>query len=119
LSPLPGVNVNGQLTLGENIGDLGGLSIAYKAWKLSLAGKPSPVLDGFSGEQRFFIGWAQAWRTKAREQYLRNQVMADPHAPAEFRANAPLSNIQEFYDAFGVKPGDKLYLPPDKRVKIW
>jgi len=119
LSPLPGVNVNGQLTLGENIGDLGGLSIAYKAWKLSLAGKPSPVLDGFTGEQRFFIGWAQAWRTKAREQYLRNQVMADPHAPAEFRANAPLSNIQEFYDAFNVKPGDKLYLPPETRVKIW
>jgi predicted metalloendopeptidase len=118
-SPLPGVKVNGELTLGENIGDLGGLSIAYKAWKLSLGGKPSPVIDGLTGDQRFFMGWAQAWRTKARDEYLRNQVMADPHAPAEFRANAPLSNIQEFYDAFGVKPGDKLYLPPDKRVKIW
>lgn len=119
LSPLPGVKVNGELTLGENIGDLGGLSIAYKAWKLSLGGKPAPTLDGFTGEQRFFMGWAQAWRTKARDQYLRNQVMADPHAPAEFRANVPLSNIQEFYDAFNVKPGDKLYLPPDKRVRIW
>jgi putative endopeptidase len=119
LSPLPGVNVNGELTLGENIGDLGGLSIAYQAWTLSLNGKPSPTLDGFSGEQRFFMGWAQAWRTKARDQYLRNQVMADPHAPAEFRANAPLSNIDAFYSAFGVKAGDKLYVAPDKRVRIW
>lgn len=119
LSPLPGVKVNGELTLGENIGDLGGLSIAYKAWKISLAGKPSPVIDGLTGDQRFFMGWAQAWRTKARDEYLRNQVMADPHAPAEFRANAPLSNIDAFYEAFGVKPGDKLYVAPDKRVRIW
>lgn len=119
LSPAPGLKVNGELTLGENIGDLGGLSIAYKAWKLSLKGKPSPVIDGFTGDQRVFMGWAQAWRTKAREQYLRQQVMADPHAPAEFRANAPLSNIQGFYDAFGVKAGDKLFLEPAKRVKIW
>ncbi len=118
-SPLPGVKVNGELTLGENIGDLGGLSIAYKAWKISLAGKPSPVIDGLTGDQRFFMGWAQAWRTKARDEYLRNQVMADPHAPAEFRANAPLSNIDAFYEAFGVKPGDKLYVAPDKRVRIW
>lgn len=119
LSPLPGVNVNGELTLGENIGDLGGLSIAYKAWKLSLGGKPSPMIDGFSGEQRFFMGWAQAWRSKAREQYVRNQVMADPHAPEQFRANAPLSNIDAFYEAFNVKPGDKLYVAPEKRVRIW
>lgn len=119
LSPLPGVKVNGELTLGENIGDLGGLSIAYKAWKLSLAGKPSPVIDGLTGDQRFFMGWAQAWRSKAREQYLRNQVMADPHAPEQFRANAPLSNIDAFYEAFNVKPGDKLYIAPDKRVRIW
>jgi predicted metalloendopeptidase len=118
-SPLPGVNVNGELTLGENIGDLGGLSIAFKAWKLSLKGKSSPVIDGLTGEQRVFMGWAQAWRTKARDEYLRNQVMADPHAPAQFRANAPLANIPEFYEAFGVKPGDKMYLPPDKRVRIW
>ena len=118
-SPAPGLKVNGELTLGENIGDLGGLSIAYKAWKLSLKGQPSPVIDGFTGDQRVFMGWAQAWRTKAREQYLRQQVMADPHAPAEFRANAPLGNIPGFYDAFSVKPGDKLYREPDKRVKIW
>jgi predicted metalloendopeptidase len=118
-SPIPGMNVNGQLTLGENIGDLGGLSIAYKAWKISLAGKPSPVIDGFTGDQRFFMGWAQAWRAKAREEYLRRQVLADPHAWAEFRANGPLGNIPEFYEAFGVKPGDKLFIEPDRRVKIW
>lgn len=119
LSPAPGLKVNGELTLGENIGDLGGLSIAYKAWKLSLKGKRSPVLDGFTGDQRVFMGWAQAWRTKARDQYLQQQVMADPHAPAEFRANAPLGNIPGFYDAFRVKPGDKLFREPAKRVKIW
>jgi len=118
-SPLPGMNVNGELTLGENIGDLGGLSIAYKAYKISLAGKPAPVLDGLTGDQRFFMGWAQAWRAKAREEYLRRQVLADPHAWAEFRANGPLGNIPEFYTAFGVKPGDKMFIAPEKRVKIW
>jgi len=118
-SPIPGMNVNGELTLGENIGDLGGLSIAYKAWKISLAGKPAPEVDGLSGEKRFFMGWAQAWRAKAREEYLRRQVLADPHAWAEFRANGPLGNIDAFYEAFGVKPGDKLYREPSKRVKIW
>ena len=118
-SPLPGMTVNGELTLGENIGDLGGLSIAYRAWKISLGGKPAPAIDGLTGDQRFFMGWAQAWRAKAREAYLQRQVLADPHAWAEFRANGPLGNIPGFYDAFGVKPGDKLYREPDKRVKIW
>jgi predicted metalloendopeptidase len=118
-SPLPGMNINGQLTLGENIGDLGGLSIAYRAWKISLGGKPSPVIDGLTGDQRFFMGWVQVWRLKAREEYLRNQLKADTHSPAEFRANGPLGNIPEFYGAFGVKPGDKLYIDPAKRVKIW
>ena len=118
-SPLPGMNVNGELTLGENIGDLGGLSIAYQAYKLSLKGKPAPVIDGLTGDQRFFMGWAQAWRMKGREEYLRRQVLADPHAWAEFRANGPLGNIPAFYEAFGVKPGDKLYIAPEKRVKIW
>ena len=117
--PLPDISVNGELTLGENIGDLGGLSIAHRAWKISLRGRPSPVIDGLSGEQRFFMGWAQAWRAKAREEYLRRQVLADPHAWAEFRANGPVSNIPEFYEAFGVKPGDKLYREPALRVKIW
>jgi putative endopeptidase len=118
-SPLPGLFVNGELTLGENIGDLGGLGIAFKAWQLSLGGKPSPTIDGFTGEQRFFIGWAQAWRTKARDAYLQRQVLADPHAWAEFRANGPMSNIDAFYSAFNVQPGDKLYRPPDERVRIW
>ena len=118
-SPIPGMNVNGELTLGENIGDLGGLSIAYKAWKLSLAAKPSPTIDGLTGDQRFFMGWAQAWRAKAREEYLRRQVLADPHAWAEFRANGPLGNIPAFYDAFQVKAGDKLFIDPARRVKIW
>ena len=118
-SPAPGLKINGELTLGENIGDLGGLSIAYQAYKLSLAGKPAPVIDGFTGDQRFFMGWAQAWRMKARDEYLQRQVLADPHAWAEFRANGPLSNIQAFYDAFGLKPDDKLFIAPEKRVKIW
>ena len=118
-SPIEGMTINGQLTLGENIGDLGGLSIAHRAWKISLRGRPSPVLDGLTGDQRFFMGWAQAWRAKAREEYLRRQILADPHAWAEFRANGPLGNIPAFYEAFGVKPGDKLYREPDKRVKIW
>jgi predicted metalloendopeptidase len=118
-SPLPDMKVNGELTLGENIGDLGGLAIAYKAWQISLAGKPSPVIDGLTGDERFFMGWAQAWRAKARDQYLRNQVLSDSHAWAEFRANGPLGNIDAFYAAFNVKPGDKLYREPEKRVRIW
>jgi predicted metalloendopeptidase len=118
-SPVPGLTVNGEFTLGENIGDLGGLAIAHRAWKISLRGRPSPVIDGLTGDQRFFMGWAQAWRAKAREEYLRRQMVSDPHAWAEFRANGPLGNIPAFYEAFGVKPGDKLYREPDKRVKIW
>jgi predicted metalloendopeptidase len=118
-SPLPGLNVNGEQTVGENIGDLGGLSIAYKAWKLSLNGAASPVIDGLTGDQRYFMGWAQAWRAKARDEYLRRQVLQDPHAWAEFRVNGPVSNIDAFYDAFNVKPGDKLYREPAMRVKIW
>ena len=118
-SPVPGAHINGELTLGENIGDLGGLAIAYKAWKISLNGKPSPVIDGLTGDQRFFLGWAQSWRSKAREEYLRRQVLSDPHSAAEFRANGPVSNIDAFYTAFNVKPGDKLYREPEKRVKIW
>jgi endothelin-converting enzyme/putative endopeptidase len=118
-SPVAGATINGELTLGENIGDLGGLSIAYEAWKLSLAGRPSPEIDGLTGDQRFFMGWVQAWRAKARDEYLRRQVLADPHSAAEFRANGPLGNIPAFYEAFGVKPGDKLYREPAKRVKIW
>jgi putative endopeptidase len=117
--PLPGLHVNGNLTLGENIGDLGGLSIAYKAYKLSLGGKPSPQLDGFSGEQRVFIGWAQAWREKARDEFLRMLVTSNPHAPSRYRGGNPPTNIDAFYEAFNVKPGDKMYRPPAERVRIW
>ncbi|MBB6272020.1 putative endopeptidase [Pedobacter cryoconitis] len=116
---LSDLNVNGEYTLGENIGDLGGLTIALKAYHASLKGKPAPVLDGFNGDQRVFIGWGQVWLNKSREQALRKQVGTDPHSPAKFRVNGVVRNIPEFYTAFNVKPGDSLYLAPDKRVKIW
>ena len=116
---LSDLNVNGEFTLGENIGDLGGLSIALKAYHVSLNGKTAPVLDGFNGDQRVFIGWGQVWLNKSREQYLRKQVSTDPHSPAKFRVNGVVRNIPEFYTAFNVKPGDSLYLAPSQRVKIW
>ncbi|WP_396184940.1 M13 family metallopeptidase [Flavobacterium sp.] len=115
----PDLNLNGEFTLGENIGDLGGLSIAIKAYKMSLDGKESPVLDGFTGEQRVFIGWGQSWLDKTREEALRNQVASDEHSPAKFRVNGVVRNIPEFYSAFNIKPTDSLYLAPEKRVKIW
>ncbi|MGE0815161.1 MAG: M13 family metallopeptidase [Vicinamibacterales bacterium] len=117
--PIPGVKVNGELTLGENIGDLTGLVIAHRAYRMSLGGKEAPVMDGLTGDQRFFAGWAQAWRAKTRDEALRQQVMVDPHAPDSVRATAPLPHVPAFYAAFGVKPGDALYLPPDQRVRIW
>ncbi|PCI51177.1 MAG: peptidase M13 [Alphaproteobacteria bacterium] len=113
------LNVNGEYTLGENIGDLGGLSIAIKAYRLSLGGKPGPVIDGLTADQRIFIGWAQAFMGKRREEAARQQIATDPHSPARFRVNGVVRNIPEFYQAFDVKPGDKLYLAPEKRVKIW
>jgi predicted metalloendopeptidase len=118
-SPLEGMRVNGALTLDENLGDLGGLSIAFQAYKLSLGGKPAPVINGLTGEQRFFMGWAQAWRTKSSDGYVRQMLLVDPHAPAEFRANGPVGNLQGFYDAFNLKPGDRLYREPGKRIRIW
>jgi predicted metalloendopeptidase len=118
-SPAPGLKVNGELTLGENIGDLGGLSIALKAWRLSLGGQSAAVIDGLTGEQRFFMGWAQAWRGKGRDEYIRMQTTSDPHSWNEYRVNGPVANIPEFYPAFGVKPGDKLYRDESVRVKIW
>ena len=111
--------VNGQLTLGENIGDIGGLSLAYRAYKLSLDGKPAPVIDGMTGDQRFFLGWAQVWRGKTREEQARQFLVTDPHSPSEYRINGVVRNFDEWYQAFGVKPGDKLYLPPEQRVRIW
>ena len=118
-SPLPDLHVNGELTLGENIGDLGGVSIAYKAYQISLAGKTAPVIDGLSGDQRFFSGWAQFWRSKYREADIRRRILVDPHSPPEFRVNIPLSNVNGFYDAFAVRPGDRMYRPPADRVQIW
>jgi len=117
--PLPGLHVNGQLTLGENIGDLGGLSIAFKAYKLSLGGRPAATLDGFTGEQRVLMGWTQAWRGKERDEYLRVIVTSNEHAPGMYRGNNPLTNIDAFYEAFNVKPADKMFRKPEDRVRIW
>lgn len=117
--PLPGLHLNGRNTQGENIGDLGGLTVAHHAYRLSLQGREAPALEGFSGSQRFFLGYGQVWRSKYREQALRFQVAVDPHSPPEYRVNGVLPNMPEFYEAFGVKPGDKLFLPPEERVSIW
>jgi putative endopeptidase len=116
---LPGQKVNGALTIGENIGDLGGLTIAYKAYRRSLHGKEAPVIDGLTGDQRFFLGWGQAWRSKYRDAEVARRLATDPHSPAEFRCNGVLRNLPEFYAAFGVKEGDKLWLAPELRVRIW
>jgi len=112
-------HLNGELTLGENIGDLSGMAVAFKAYQLSLAGKTAPEIDGFTGDQRFFLGWAQVWRRKYRDEELLKRLLTDPHSPSEFRTNGPTSNIDAFYDAFGVKPTDRMYRAPDERVKIW
>ena len=118
-SPLPDAHLNGELTLGENIGDLSGLAIAYRAYHASLHGKRAPVIDGYTGDQRFFIGFAQIWRSKQRDEVARQMLLTDPHAPPHFRALGVLRNFDPFYAAFGVKPGDSMYLPPQERVKIW
>jgi predicted metalloendopeptidase len=115
---LPGLHVNGKLTLGENIADVAGLAAAYDAYRASLGGKEAPVLEGFSGDQRFFIAYSQAWATKMREPSLRQRVLTDGHAPGQFRA-LTVRNLDAWYGAFGVKPGQKLYLAPEKRVKVW
>jgi putative endopeptidase len=116
---LPGLNVNGELTLGENIGDLSGAAVAYRAYIRSLDGAEAPVIDGYTGPQRFFLGYGQAWRTKWRDGLMREVVLTDPHSPSEFRANGVVSNMDEFYEAFDVKEGDKLWRPEAERVKIW
>ncbi len=117
--PFEDLHVNGEFTLGENIGDLGGISIGLKAYLMSLEGREPPVIDGFTGVQRVFLGYAQVWRAKAREQTLRQQIATDPHAPAEYRANGAVRNVPEFYQAFDIAEADELYLPPAERVKIW
>ncbi len=117
--PLPGQKVQGALTIGENIGDLGGATIAYLAYKLSLNGKQAPVIDGFTGDQRFFIGFAQIWRDKMRDAAMLERLKTDPHSPPEYRCNGAVVNAPQFYTAFDVKAGDRMYLAPDQRVKIW
>ena len=116
---LPGLNVNGEFTLGENIGDLGGTAIALKAYRMSLKGKESPVIDGFTGEERFFLGMAQSSRIKWREQLIELLIKSDPHAPDEFRINGVAPNVDDFYTTYDVKEGDALYLPEDQRIRIW
>ena len=118
-SAAPEVKVNGALTIGENIGDLGGLTIAYKAYEISLNGKQPPEIDGYSGAQRFFMGWAQSWRGKYRPEEVKRRIATDPHSPDEFRCNQIVANLTEFYDAFAVKQSDKHFMPEGQRVRIW
>jgi predicted metalloendopeptidase len=117
--PVPGYHVNGALTLGENIGDNSGLAIAYKAYRISLEGHEAPVIDGLTGDQRLYLGWVQVWRGKTRDAEAIQRIKADPHSPPAVRGTAPLRNQPGFYAAFGLKPGDKMYLPPNERVIIW
>ncbi len=120
LEPLPGIHVDGKFTLGENIGDLGGVNAAYDGLQLYLKANGNPgLIDGFTPEQRFFISWATVWRTKSRDEALKNQVKTDPHSPGMYRAYVPIQNMDSFYEAFSIKKGDKMYLEPEKRVKIW
>ena len=120
LEPLPGIHVDGKFTLGENIGDLGGINAAYDGLQLHLKAQGNPgLIDGFTPEQRFFISWATVWRTKSRDEAIKSQVKTDPHSPGMYRAYVPIQNVDAFYDAFSIKKGDKMYVDPDKRVKIW
>ncbi|MFN3943414.1 MAG: M13 family metallopeptidase [Allosphingosinicella sp.] len=116
---LPDMRINGRVSMGENIGDLGGLLIAHDAYRASLGGRPAPVIDGFTGDQRFFMGWAQVWRILWRDDALRQQIVNGPHSPGQIRAFAPLRNIDAWYEAFNVQPGDPLYIPAEERVRIW
>ena len=113
------MHVNGALTIGENIGDLGGLCVALEAYQLSLEGATAPVIDGLTGEQRFFIGYAQSWNAKYRPEEIRRRIATDPHSPDEFRCNQIVKNLPAFYNAFGVIEGDPLWLPESERVRIW
>jgi predicted metalloendopeptidase len=117
--PLPGLKINGRQTMGENIGDLSGLAVAYHAYQISLHGKEAPIIEGFTGSQRFFMGHAQVWRDKMRDEELRNRLLTDAHSPGMYRAFVPLTNFDAWYQAFNVGPGDKLYRPPQERVKFW
>jgi putative endopeptidase len=117
--PIPGARVNGGLTMGENIADLGGVTLALDAYRASLKGRPAPVIDGWTGDQRVLLGWAQAWRGKATDDFLRRQVVSDPHSPRMYRVNGVVRNLDAWYEAFGARPSDKLYVAPAERVRIW
>jgi putative endopeptidase len=118
--PVPGVFVNGRFTLGENIGDLGGSSVAFDALQMYLKDKGNPgLIDGYTQDQRFFLSWATIWRTKTTDEFVVNQVKTDPHSPAQYRATGPIINLDAFHKAFETKEGDKLYLPKEKRIVIW
>ncbi len=117
--PFEDANVNGRLSLGENIADLAGLTMAYRAYQRSLGGQPAPVIDGFTGDQRFFMGWAQAWRSQFREARLRQRLQTGPHSPGPYRAIGPLPHIDAFYAAFDVQPGDAHYVAPENRIRLW
>ena len=111
--------MNGQLTMGENIADHGGLTLALDAYRTSLGGKPAPVIDGLTGDQRVFLGWAQSWTSKQRDDALREQVVSDPHSPDPYRVNGVMRNIDDWYAAFNVAPGQALYIAPTDRARIW
>ena len=111
--------MNGELTLGENIADLSGVTIAQRAYRSSLRDRPAPVLDGFTGDQRFFLGYAQVWREKIRDDALRQQLLSDPHSPGQYRTNGVVTNVPGFYEAFGLAAGDKLFRPAEQRVALW
>jgi putative endopeptidase len=113
------VHVNGDLTMGENIADLGGLTLALDAYHASLKGRRAKKIDGFTGDQRVFLGWAQAWCGKVTDDFVKKQVVSDPHSPRQFRVNGPVRNIDAWYDAFDVGKTDKLYIAPENRVHIW
>ena len=116
--PVPGSKVNGELTLGENMADLAGLNVAYDAYQISLKGKKAPVIDGFTGDQRVYLGFGQIWQTKAREAAIRQQITTDPHTPGAWRGYVA-RNVDAWYSAFGVKPGQKFYLTPAERIRVW
>ena len=115
---MSGLHVNGELTLGENMADLAGINVAYDAYKISLHGRPAPVIDGYTGDQRFFLGFGQVWQNKSRDEATRQQILTDPHTPGNYRPYVA-RNLDAWYTAFNVKPGQKYYLKPEDRIRIW
>jgi putative endopeptidase len=113
------MHVNGRLTLGENLADLGGLNVAYQAFKKTKQGQSTTKTDGFTPDQRFFLSWAQVWRGSQRPEAAAQRILTDPHSPEEFRTNAPITNMDAWYSAFSIQPGDKLYKKPEERIRVW